>query len=293
MTDSELIEKLLTSENYIYIFPKLDSWKDEYNNYAHLIHPDKCKHPKASEAMIKLNKFKDELELGKKHKDDAGIISYTHLGFEIIGNKDLLRKSFQNYSLLLLLKDKASENFKRYIPVSGDIISENEYKYDFSRRAVPISSLENLKQEHVNWILSRLLEFSAWINQIGYCHAGLNPDSVYIVPENHGIIVTSFYHFTKLDKKLTTVSGKYSHFYPSNVFENKIATSNIDIELSKKIAIYLLGDKSGTGNKLRKTHNTEILDFIKKQHHDTHECYRQYRELLKKHFKSQFIELNI
>ena len=52
--------------------------------------------------------------------------------------------------------------------------------------------------------------------------------------------------------------------YPDHVKIDKLAKADIDIELCKRTAIYLLGDKSGIGNILRKTHSIPFLDFCQK-----------------------------
>lgn len=294
MTEKEAISKLISAKLYIEVFSDLDNWKTLYKEYAKLLHPDKCKDPAAGEAIRKLNEFKDELDKGKKHKDDAGIITYTLKECELVGNVDLINKSYRNYNTLMSLTDKASMHFKKYLPSNMTKTTSNELKFTLPNRAVPLSSLGVLEQKHANWILSRMFEFISWINQIGYSHNGINPDSIYIVPENHGMICVSFYHMTKLDAKLDTVSGRYANFYPASIFSEKQAISLIDIELAKRTAVYLLGDKSGSGVVLRRTHNNEIIDFLQRQHTKTFDTFKEYRKLLEKHYDVKaFNELKV
>ena len=98
---------------------------------------------------------------------------------------------------------------------------------------------------------------------------------------------------TKLNSPLKTVSAQYKNFYPAQVFVNKKSESNIDVELSKRTAVLLLGDKSGSGVVLRKTHNNEIIDFLQKQCYEADKNYIEYRELLKKYFPTEFHKLNV
>ena len=293
MKEEEIIDKILKSNSVVDVFYDVNDYKAVYKNFIKLIHPDICKLPGATEATEKLNKFKRELETGKTHNDDAGIVTYGLKTVTIVGNKDLLKKSLDNYNRLMSLTDEASKNFKKYIPASGRLISETELEFTLSDRAVPISSLGVLEQKHVNWILSRMFEFTAWINQNGYSHAGINPESIYIMPLNHGMACISFYHMTKLNSPLKTVSAQYKNFYPAQVFVNKKSESNIDVELSKRTAVLLLGDKSGSGVILRKTHNNEIIDFLQKQCYEADKNYIEYRELLKKYFPTEFHKLNV
>lgn len=141
----------------------------------------------------------------------------------------------------------------------------------------------------MNWIYSRILEFAGWINQTGYVHAGFTPDSIYTVPETHGIQVISFYHMTKIDDKLKTISGKYAPLYPASVFKNKNAYPGIDIDLAKKIAITLLGDKSGAGTRLRASHNSSLINYLQTLDSDPIESYYKYRKLLDANFKKEFV----
>ena len=103
----------------------------------------------------------------------------------------------------------------------------------------------------------------------------------------------SFYHMTELNKRMTTASGKWLYMYPDHVKTDKIAKADIDIELCKRTAVWLLGDKSGIGTSLRKTHSLPFLDFISKRHTDPIEAFFDYREMLSKNFEKKFIPLNI
>ncbi len=89
MSAEEAIDKILNSKSVVDVFYDVNDYKTGYKNYIKLIHPDICKLPKASEASEKLNKFKDELESGKKQNDDAGVVTYALNTVTIVGNKDL------------------------------------------------------------------------------------------------------------------------------------------------------------------------------------------------------------
>lgn len=293
LSAEQVIDKILKSKSVIDCFYDVTDYKQVYKNYIRLIHPDICKLPGAADATERLNKFKEELETGKKHSDDAGTVSYGLKTVHIIGDAALIKKSLDNYNYLMSLKDDSSKHFQKYLPVSAKPISDNEIEFALEYRAVPLSSLGTQPQEHVNWILSRMLEFSCWINQVGYSHAGINPESIYVMPENHGMSCISFYHMGRLGTPLKTISAQYQNFYPPQVFKNKKYESNIDVDLCKRTALYLLGDKSGSGVVLRKTHNNEIIDFLQKQSYEPADNYKEYRELLKKHFETKFHVLNV
>ena len=294
MSASFYIDKILPANSYSQVFEDLSRWKEEYKIIVKEIHPDVCNDERCSAAILKLNKFKEQLENGIDFTD--GILNGKYFIKYCVYSADrkLLSLNRSNYLKLVSLKDESSRHFQKYLPEILDTERGNEYYLQYPTRAIPISAYQNAELRHVNWILSRLLEFSCWINQNHLCHAGINPDSIFIVPENHGIICTSFFHLTELDMKLKTVTGKYIHFYPSTVTIDKMASSTIDTTLSKKTAIYLLGDCSGNGAKLRGTLPEEYLDFLQRIDYNPLECYQTFRNILSKHFNTkEFHELKI
>jgi hypothetical protein len=294
MTDIELIEKVLKSTKPSDIFP--DDWKKEYLRYCKLIHPDACSHPKASDAMAIINHYKDVLENGIGYIDEAGAfrVFEKRIEYEVTdANRKLITKSVENYKKLMALHDKASENFHRYLPESM-VLEKNKLTINLKDRTVPLTG-QQLEQKHVNWLFSRMFEFVLWLRQIDYSHLGLNPTTVFVVPETHGIIIVSFYHMTVLGRKVQTISAKYKMWYPTNLFIYKTATPDVDLELAKKIALYLLGDRSAAGTKLKmsKDINQNVLNFLLTKHENHVDEFKQYRKLLEKNFEKKFYVLNL
>ncbi len=262
----------------------------DYKKALAKLHPDINKSRAATDAYIKLIQLKSEFDKGKILEDDAGFFEEKDGLFYFKGDKPFLTLSYENYLMLKGKRDESSLSFHKYLPDSMAL--SQELKVSLVKRAVPISKLV-LPQEHVLWVLSRMLEVSAWFSQIGYVHCGINPESVFIVPETHGIIISTFYHLTKANLKIKTISGKYKNWYPKEVFDNKRAKSKIDVELSKRTAAYLLGDHSGMGIKLRRSHHPALIEFLLKRHGNPIDCYDSYRKMLKKNFKVKFHELVI
>ncbi|RLF58278.1 MAG: hypothetical protein DRN27_05800 [Thermoplasmata archaeon] len=294
MTDIEIINKILKSKKPSDILS--GEWKDTYKHYSRMVHPDMCNHPDASTAMAKLNEYKDLINNGRQSTDETGDfrVFEKKIVYKVTDkNRALIRKSFENFKLLKLNTDKASVGFHRYLPESMRL-SKNELIINFKDRAVPLTG-EKLPQHHVNWVFSRMFEILMWFRKIGYSHMGMNPTTVFVVPETHGVIITSFYHMTHLDHKAETISAKYKMWYPTTLFTKKIATQDIDLELAKKIALYLLGDRSAAGTKLKrdKDVNQEILNFLLTKHECELDDYEKYREIIKKNFKRKFYPLDL
>lgn len=293
MTPQEAISKIELAKKLEDVLD-VNNFKASFNEISKLIHPDICKLTGAAEAMSKMGSWKEFFENGKEFKDD--ISTYRGNGYSLHMNKSdepNFGWSLENYRLFMELKNNADKNFQKYLPKEMKLLVDGSVEIVFDKRSIPLSGLQ-LPQEHVNWILNRLLEYSTYLASLGFSHCGLTPESVFIVPETHGIQVCSFYHLSRLGEKIGTISGKYSHWYPAEVFIDKLATQQIDIEMSKKMAAYLLGDTSGSGIRLRKTHNEDFVNFIVNQNQETSlEVLSSYRELLAKNFKKEFHNLDI
>jgi hypothetical protein len=295
MTDIELINKVVKATKPSDVFS--DDWKKQYKDYCKLIHPDYNPNSLAAEAMAKMNYFKNVLENGTKYTDEAGDfrVFEKRIEYEVTDtNRKLITKSVENYKKLMSLHDKASESFHKYLPESM-VLEKNKLTINLKDRSIPLTG-QKLEQVHVNWLFSRMFEFVLWLRQVNIVHMGLNPTTVFAVPDTHGIIVFSFYHMTTVFKKAETISAKYRMWYPTTLFSEKIASPDIDLELIKKIALYLLGDRSAAGTKLKmdkKNINQEVLNFLLTKHENHVDEFKKYRELLAKNFEKKFYVLNL
>lgn len=294
MTSAELIQKVLAAKSYRQIFDNLNEMEDLFIEYIKLVHPDSCSDAGAHEASAKLNAMRDEIIKGFSFTDDAGTVEYVPLTHSTIfkGHIPLFEASL----LYLGELEGRSPHFDKYLPFATPTLNASDgLKVIFENDALPLSMLPKpLPQEHVNWIVSRILELATWFHQEGYVHAGFTPDSIWVNPRTHGIICPTFYHMQKIGERLTTISAKYKGFYPTSVFTDKIADPNIDIEMIKRIAAYLLGDVSGNGSVLRKTHNVDYVNFILNyDSNSSFDVYEKYRALLAKNFPKQFIPLEV
>lgn len=222
------------------------------------------------------------------HSDDAGqIIHDMDRSVTIVGSPTLIDRSFQNYRMLRSFNTDKDRHFQKYIPHQIEKISDEELRITFFEKAYSLRYVydnfdQRFDQPHVNWVLSRILELSGWLNQIGKVHCGLNLDSLYIIPRNHGLVCISFYHMKNINEQLTTVSGKFINMYPSFNIVKKIATPNMDVSCAKKIAMMLMGDKTMIGDVLMNdVHvNNDLIKFLKYESDDVIETYKAYRYIL-------------
>ncbi|MCB0571760.1 MAG: hypothetical protein KDC66_18455 [Phaeodactylibacter sp.] len=285
-----LIGKISRAAMLADVFDVADA-RRQYRAAVLLLHPDRCPLPEAAVALRRLNELKEAFEKGGNLEDDAGPFRMGQRQAHFSGNQELLEASYGNYLRLKSRNSPAALHFQRYLP-EAMALSAGKLAATFPLRALPLSGL-SLPQEHVNWILSRLLEACAWLSQEGFVHGGISPESVFVVPETHGIILGSFYHTAFRDGMVRTVSARYRHWYPPGLFKSKRADTATDLELCKRTAAYLLGDRSGLGVRLLKTHNKAFVDFLLARHSDAYQCYDEYRGLLKRTFDNKFHPLTL
>lgn len=293
VSPGEIIALLTKAKSINDVFPDLTIYKDVYKEYAALIHPDVCSEAGAVNAMTILNKYKNELGIGTKYTSDG--IGYRYAGdvVTITAEPYLINVMERNYNALMDLKGDNNANFQRYLPKSMKR-DEDSLIFTCGRRVIPLHAIpQPVEQMHVNWMLSRMLEFGAWFNQIKYVNAGFNPDTIFTAPSDHGVVVLSLLHITPVHSKIATISGKFSGFYPAHMFVDKLASTDIDISLAKRTALWLLGDKSGVGNSLRKTHDQDIINFMQKTSYSPYDSYRDWRDMLKAKFEKKFHILNV
>lgn len=280
---SDLLDKILIA-NSIKELVNVDNYDAECKNIIRQIHPDKCKLPNANDGFIKFMELKKLFDKGFSFDDDSGKVTIKENMIYFEGDENIIAKSVANYNKIYAM---ANDNFKQYLP---NKFSEKEM--DLGDNYTSLKDVI-LQEENARWVLSRLIEFSAYLSQLGYVHVGLTIDSFLVNPKNHGIKIISFYHVKPINSKLETVSAKYRLMYPSSVFKNKIAEQKIDTELAKRTICFLLGDSSGIGVKLKKTVSEPLMGFLLKTNNDSIDAFLEYKKMLKDNYDNKFYELKL
>lgn len=283
MEINELVKKILSAKS-IKEFVDVTDYASSWKNVLKQIHPDKYKGPDADKVSSKFNELKNLWENGWVFDDDSGDVRIKEQVITFEGDPDLIKKSVENYTRIYRM---ANDNFKKYLP--------NQFSGNVMTLDANYLSLKdvNLPEEHCRWILSRLLEFSGYMESIGYVHVGLTPDSFLVNPETHGIKVISFYHMKPINSKLETVSAKFQRMYPSATFDKKISESKIDVELAKRTTCFILGDNSGSGVKLKKTTSDAFIQFLLKTNNNSIDAFIEWKSLIKANYESKFYKLEL
>jgi hypothetical protein len=283
MEVKELVKKILSAKS-IKELVDINDYATSWKNIMKQIHPDVYKESDASTVSARFMQLKDLWENGWVFDDDSGTVRIKEDIITFEGTADLIKKSQQNYERIYRM---ANDNFKRYLPnkfIGNTVTLDDNF---LSLKDV------DLPEEHARWVLSRLLEFSGYMESVGYVHAGLTLDSFLVNPKTHGIKVISFYHMKPINSKLETVSAKFYRLYPSAVFDKKLAEPKIDLELAKRTICFILGDKSGMGVKLKKTVSAPFIEFLLKTNSNSIEAFIEWRKLLKDNYESKFYPLEL
>lgn len=293
-----IVDKIIKAKWY----PDICRTPDEYKLLARRLHPDVCNDLSAHIAFARLTALKNEYEKGFVFQDEAGSYRTNYLTHCWDGDLELLKRSKANYDFMLRLAQNqfdtdSFDHFMKYVPSNltfkGDMLV-----YQSKHRCIPMSKVISLlpeeeRNKHINWIYSRMIEFVVMLERIGFTHAGINPDSIFIIPETHAIKVATFYHATI--GRIKSINGKYKNYYPPQLFTHKEGGSYVDIQLAKKSAICGLGDSSGSGVNLKANPliNLNVLAYLMTPESVALPSMQTWRNILNMNFIKEFITLNI
>lgn len=284
-------------------YPDICKTADDYKVLAKHLHPDVSSDKRAIDTFTHLNRLKTDFERGYVFNDESGEYRSNYLHHKWNGDKNLLAASKANYDKLLQVAKrnfdaKSFGHFMQYMPSNLEFEGET-LVYRSQRKCVPLNKIitrladNNARNKHINWIYSRMIEFVSMLETTGITHAGLNPDSIFVVPETHAIKVVTFYHAGA--GTISTINGKYKNYYPAQLFNDKKGGAYVDISLIKKTAICGLGDVSGSGAKLRADANINrnVLAYLMTPEADAFQSMKTWRNILDTNFIKEFIHLNI
>lgn len=263
-----------------------DDMRLGYKKLMSFVHPDLNKDPRANDAAAILTKLFKMFSEGLKFVDDSGEYQTNYYFVKYQGMQAVID---QGHRIHDVIRKNTTDVMRRYMWYEW--VGQNQI--NFQSRSLPLSGLV-LDQLHANWVVGRLIEYCMLLhNHTQHAHLGLTPEHVFLVPKTHGINVSGFYHATKLGQRMQTISGRYRDWYPASVLKNKIACQYADLHMVKRIGAYLLGDQSGVGTKLLRTHNKDFVNFLLSTHIDSAECFKEFRTMIDKNFESTFHHLNI
>jgi hypothetical protein len=227
---------ILTLNKNVHEGVEISTWDSVYKDLLKKYHTDINKAPEAIEITQKLTGFNRRITNGFKYKDDSGDVTLLPEHILFNGNKDAVNTSFSNLDLL----DYKNPMCKLVLPKR-----DGDMKLKFNQLVISFLELERpVEQKHVNWLINRCYELALSLNQQKYVYLSFIPSSLVIDPIFHGVFPSSFYHLTKKDAKIESISNEYSKWYPHyEIYRGKVATSEIDSKMIRKLALWLLDYK--------------------------------------------------
>ena len=279
-----IIKEILNAKSSYELFPTEDSIK-EYRRLAK-VHPDICKLPQAEEAFLRLQNLHDLHKNGSSFESDLGKVTYFQNGKIIIkGNPSILKINLDNYNKVIKSYPEIINYTVKNMTLKDDTLTCNVYTY------IRLGTELYWPQVHINWLISRLLEFNGYLEIVNKYFNGLNPKTLMVLPKTHGIAMFNFIHLTEIPNAPKTAPGEFINWY-----KNKASTRLLNLELVAKTIIYLLGDNTGIGNKLKldKNINKDILNFLLNiKDNKITITYFEYKELLNSIYEKKFHPFNV
>lgn len=276
------IRKILESTKPSDIFDPVN-WKEEFRKWSLHLHPDHNTDPDAHKAFQKLIDYKKILEEGITFSDEiCDKITFKDDIVTFFGPEDKLKLSYNNFQKIKSCCP-GIPTFERYLPSKMEL-NGGELKVYLQHQSHLIHDL-TLEEKHVRWFLNRMLEFTSILNIHGQLtHCGINPSSVMICPEEHGIQIISFYHSIPVYSPMKSAIGihPYKSWYPSEIWITKESIPEIDLLMVKRTALTVLGDKTGFGYSMRGKISNDFHEYLLQHDEDIHKGYTDYQKLLDK-----------
>lgn len=98
------------------------------------------------------------------------------------------------------------------------------------------------------WIWRRILEILSFIHNSGMVHGAVLPSHLLVQENEHGIRLVGYGAAGPSGKKLPTISQRYESFYPKSAQSGSGLTPQLDIAMSARCIIAILGGDPGTGS---------------------------------------------
>lgn len=223
-------------------FIKLTKFWDQYNGKVNN-EPDKN--------YIKTKKH--DYVIGSLVYDTDGFVSFdaqrdgkdkVYLTFpKNTGNNDLIDTYTQNLSKI---KKEVNPEYNAFYPyylesfqfsIDGkvrSIVAHARPEGFYSLTEVMEDYPEGIHGRDIAWIFKRILIGLGNAHEIGLVHGAINPDSILIHPELHGLVIQNWQYAVEDGQTLSALPASHKALYPSYVFDKKPAHKELDFYLAAK-----------------------------------------------------------
>jgi len=173
---------------------------------------------------------------------------------------------------------------------------------DHLKDYVPSSYIHSLYQSklnprHIIWIWKRILMTLYYVHERDYIHGAILPDHIMINVKEHSVNIIDWTYAVKNKTKLKLIDSTFKSHYPTYIFNKKNIYPKLDIYMSAKLIVYLLGGNVNNNDipeYVPLLLKNLILSCIKAPGNDCKEIYDYIDEIAYKIYgKPKFIELKI
>lgn len=215
----------------------------------------KYKHSDGTQMSLDYLTVKD-FELGQYYVGDTHVTYFVKQEYKKFVDNALLR--LRN---LPFKSESIKQEVSRYLPIKFSTYSTAN---DFIVLSVPktkdmlllrdvLNYYKNLDVKHIAWIVSTLHNLCCYFHVSGLVHNDISLDTYFISPEKHtGALLGGWWYQVKSGDTLKHLPKRTFNLLPWEVKLNKIAKSNIDLELVRGIGRELCKDsKVNVGSAMR------------------------------------------
>jgi hypothetical protein len=98
------------------------------------------------------------------------------------------------------------------------------------------------------WIWRRILEVLSFIHNSRIVHGAVLPSHLLVQENEHGVRLVGYSAASPFGEKLRTISHRYESFYPKSVRSHSSLTAQLDLTMSARCIVALLGGDPETGS---------------------------------------------
>ena len=181
---------------------------------------------------------------------DAGHRSCWILVVKSISDVDLAAASS---SALRKLRD-VPEEYAAYFPTLIETFRYRQSDGDHAALAIEtVPGLRSLREvldvypggidgKDVAWIFRRMLVALGNTHDIGLVHGAPNLDSIFIHPEQHGVVLSGWQYSVARGEPLRAVPAEFKDYYSESALNKEIVDYELDLAIAAKIARRLLAE---------------------------------------------------
>ena len=107
---------------------------------------------------------------------------------------------------------------------------------------------QGIPQRASIWVWRRILEVLSFMHASGMVHGAVLPPHLLIQENEHGVRLVGYSCAGRIGEKLRTISQNFESFYPQSIHSKSKMTPQLDLAMSARCIIALLGGDPATAS---------------------------------------------